>query len=426
MNCLITNVTIVDASSNYHLKTIDIFIKQGQINMIGKNISQSIAAETRYENIDGKKLFLSAGWMDFYANFCDPGNEHKEDIKSGLQSAAAGGFTAVLLLPNTDPVIDNKSAIEYVKQMADGNVVDLFPTSSLTVKGEGKDMTELLDVYHAGAVAYTDANKSVNDAGTLMRGLQYIKPFNGIVINKPDDTSISKGGMMNEGVVSASLGLKPIPSIAEEVMVIRDIYLSEYTQSRLMIGPISTARSVDLIRDAKKKGISVSTFVLSTHLFFDDSYLSSFDSNYKIKPALRTKEDIKALKKGLKDGTIDIIASGHEPQNEELKKVEFDYASSGIINLQTSFSAANTALKDLLSVEELVEKFSINPRRAINKNVPVIKEGEEANLTLFSIESDYIFNTKNNKSKSINSPFFDKPLKGKPIAIINKNQLKYC
>lgn len=421
MNCCIKKVTIVNKAGKHHLNTFDIAIRNGVITEIAKNVTP----DKKDKVINGEGLYVSAGWLDMYCTFGEPGFEHKETLATGLNAAAAGGFTGILLMPNTQPVLDNKSAIAYVKEKSKGHITDVYPAGALTVETKGKDLAELYDMHHAGAVAFTDGNKSVQDSGTVMRALEYVKPFNGVVMNKPNDRSISQNGVMNEGTVSAGLGLKPIPALAEEVIVSRDIQLAQYCNKHLIIGPISTAKSVELIRQAKKKNIPVSCFVVSHNLYLDETALETFDSNLKLNPPLRTKSDVKALHKALLDGTIDAVASGHMPQNEEEKKVEFDYAAFGAINLQTSFAITNTALSGL-TPEWIAALFAEGPRRLLNLPQPVIETGVEANLTFFSTNQPYKLTTADNKSLSFNSPYFNMPLKGCAVAVINNNQLKYC
>ncbi len=421
MNCCIRNVTILNEAGNHHLKQRDVLIQNGIIS----KITSHKTFDKKVKVIDGTGLYLSAGWFDMLSNFCDPGNEHKETIKSGLNAAAAGGFTEVLLLPNTKPAIDNKSGITYVKEQSNGHITSLHTAGCITRGAAGKELAELYDMHTAGAMAFTDGDKSIQDSGVIVRALQYVKPFNGVIISKPNDRSISQEGVMNEGKTSAALGLKPIPALAEEVVVMRDIQLAQYAEAPIIIGPISTAGSVELIRQAKKKKIPISCFILSHHLYLDESELHEFDSNLKLNPPLRTTKDVKALHKGLLDGTIDVIASGHQPQNDELKKVEFDYAAFGAINLQTSFAISNTAMQ-VNNPEWIAEKFADNPRILLHLPTIKIEEGQNANLTLFSMDASWSFTTEMNQSISSNSPYFNKKLKGRPIAIINNNQFQYC
>ena len=418
MNLLLRGVTVVDSNSKYNQKQTDIFIKDGIISAFGKKIK----TEGKFKEIDCKGLFISPGWFDMQVSFCDPGFEHKEDIESGVKAAAAGGFTGVAVLPDTNPSLHSKSEIEYILNRAKGKIVDVNTLGAITRKCEGKELAEIYDMHHAGAVAYSDASNPVTDSGVMMRALQYVKLFDGVVFSHPDDVNVSHEGSMNEGVMSTNLGLKGMPSLAEELMVVRDIYLAEYTQSRVHFSLISTARSVDLIRAAKKKGVKVTCGVSSMHLFFEDKELAEFDTNFKLNPPLRTKEDVTALKSGLKDGTIDVIVSAHQPQNIELKDVEFEYADFGAINLQTSFALANTAVGKNNSLETIIEKISINPRKILGLAIPTVTEDLEANFTLFSVTDEWNFTSEKNKSKSSNSPLLNKKLMGRAVAIFNHNQ----
>jgi len=418
MNLLLRSVTVVDPNSSFNQKQTDIFIANGIISSFGKKIK----TEGKFTEIDCKGLFISPGWFDMQVSFCDPGYEHKEDIESGVKAAAAGGFTGVAVLPDTQPALHSKSEIEYILNRAKGKIVDVHALGAITRKCEGKELAEIFDMHHAGAVAYSDASNPVADSGVMMRALQYVKLFDGVVFSHPDDVNVSHDGSMNEGVMSTNLGLKGMPSLAEELMVVRDIYLAEYTQSRVHFSLISTARSVDLIRAAKKKGVKITCAVSSLHLMFDDSELKEFDSNFKLNPSLRTKKDITALIAGLKDGTIDVIVSAHQPQNIELKDVEFEYADFGVINLQTTFSVANTSVGNNIGLEVLIEKISINPRKILGLKIPTITNGEEANFTLFNPTEEWSLTSEKNKSKSTNTPLLNKKLKGRVIGVFNHNQ----
>ncbi|MFI5135862.1 MAG: dihydroorotase, partial [Chitinophagales bacterium] len=305
-----------------------------------------------------------------------------------------------------------------------GNIVDIFPIGAVTKKCEGKELAEIYDMHQAGAIAFSDAPKPIMIAGLMMRGLLYVKKINGIIISHPHDETIAPGGVMNEGASSVLLGMSGIPSLAEDLMVVRDIELAEYTGSRVHFSCISTKEAVDRIRQAKKKGIPVTAGVNPVHLVLDDSLLSDYDSSYKIFPPLRTKEDIEALKQGLADGTIDVICSGHQPQNIELKEVEFEYAAPGMINLQTCFALANEVLSGIMKPEEIVNKMSVAPRKILGLDLPSITENSKANFTIFDSEAEWQLKRENILSKSVNTPFLDKKLKGKPIAIFNHNHLQ--
>jgi dihydroorotase len=300
------------------------------------------------------------------------------------------------------------------------NLVDVYPLGAISYKREGKDMAEMYDMYQSGAKAFTDGNRPVQDAGLMERALLYTKGFNALVMSYPEDTAIAGKAKVHEGEVSTLLGMKGIPSLAEELMVARDLYLAEYTESRIHFSTISTERSVDLIREAKKNGLQVTCDVAVHHLLLTDEALMGFDSQYKVKPPLRTQKDVKALLKGLKDGTIDAIVSQHTPHEVEFKNVEFEVAEYGMISLQTAFS---TALEAGLSIDTIVQKMAINPRKILNVEVPVIAEGQEANLVLLDKDAEWTYDKSNNRSKSYNSPFIGGKLKGSILLTYNNNKL---
>jgi len=417
MNALIKSAKIVDNNSKLNGKTVDILIEEGIISKIGANIKNP----NKIEEINFNDLHVSLGWFDMRANFCDPGHEYKEDLNSGLKAAAKGGFTGVMVMPDAEPAITTKSGVEYLINKSKGNIVDVLPAGSLSHNCEGKEIAEMYDMHSAGAVAFTDNKKSVSKSNLLNKALLYTQSFNGLIINYPCDTEISNKGQINEGVVSTELGLKGIPALAEELMVSRDIYLAEYCNSRIHLSNITTKKSVQLIKEAKKKGLNITADVNSYHLLFDETELLHFDNHYKVNPPLRTKADTKALIGGLKDGTLDVICSDHTPEDIENKQCEFDHSAFGMINLQTSFSAANTAINGQLELADYIAKISSSPREILGLEKLEIKEGEKANLTLFSPREKWILNKTDIVSKSKNTPFIDKELIGKVYAVINNN-----
>lgn len=420
MNALIKSATIVNSKSPFNGKTVDILIEKGIIKKIAANIKNT----DNFQEIKQKDLHVSIGWFDFRANFCDPGFEYKEDLNSGLKAAAKGGFTGVMVMPSTNPVIDNKSGIEYIINKTKNNIVNAYPAGALSVKCEGNEMAEMYDMHLAGAVAFTDNKKSIANPNLLTRALLYNQSFGGLVINYPNNRHLFNNGQINEGVTSTRLGLKGIPAIAEEIMVNRDIFLAEYCNAAIHLSNISTKKSVQLIKEAKAKGLKITADVNSYHLLLDETELETFDSNLKVMPPLRTKDDIKALIKGLKEGVIDIICSDHTPQDIEHKQCEFDHAAFGIINLQTSFAAMNTALKGKLALDQTIDLITTNPRQTLNLDIPKMEVGEQANLTLFSPTETQVVKTETLVSKSKNSPFIGKTLTGKVYGIVNQNKLE--
>lgn len=415
MKVVLASALILDPNSPHNGQRADILVEDGKITAIGKNLKGD-------RTISSGNLCVSPGWLDLQADFCDPGNEQKETIASGAAAAAAGGFTGVLVMPSTHPPVQSKSEVEYLLRKAQGLAVDIYPAGALSQQLEGKDMAELYDMHLAGAKAFTDGHKAVHNAGLLVRTLMYSRNFNGKIFVHCDEKSISLDGKMNEGPMSTALGLKGIPALAEELMVARNIYLCEYAGAPLHFMNISTARSAELIRAAKKQGLPVTAAVNACNLAWDDSALEEFDSNLKVSPPLRSKEDIAALITALADGTIDAITSDHRPEDPESKVVEFDLAAFGMIGLETAFALARTAVPQL-PVEKLAAIFSAAPRRLLGLDAPVLKEGEPANLTAFDPDLEWTFTEKDIRSLSRNTPAIGKKLKGKPLAIINHGQL---
>jgi dihydroorotase len=419
MKLILKSVTVIDPNSKHNGKTTDVFIQDEKIVKIGKNLSEAGA-----KIFDVKGACVSPGWFDMNVNFCDPGFETKEDILSGSQAAAKGGYTGIALMPNTNPPLHSKSEIEYVKNKSKNNITDIYPLGTISRDRAGKDLAEMFDMKSSGAIAFSDGDLPVYDAGLMSRALLYAKGINTLIYSYSEDKSIAQKGMMNEGVMSTLLGIKGIPALAEELMIARDIYIAEYNEASVHFTTISTAHSVELIRKAKKKGLKVTADVSVNHLFFDETLLSDFNSNYKVKPPLRTKEDIKALKNGLKDGTIDAITSQHTPEDIEHKNVEFEIAGYGMIGLQTAFALMNMSLLKIMSAEELIEKISLAPRRILNIEIPVIEEGGNANLTIFDMEKEWTLSSDEIVSRSKNTPLTGMKLKGKALAIYNNKQFK--
>lgn len=419
MNVLIRKATIIDKNSSYNGQKVDLLIENGQISKIDADIQADVS-----KVIEGAHICVSIGWMDIGTQIGDPGYEHREDLHSASLAAAAGGFTAIACYPNSNPVVDSKSGILYIKQNTNHNLVNFYPIGAISEKCEGKDITEMIDMQRAGAVAFSDGKYPLQDNGLMMRALLYIKSFNGVIINQPQDKTIVHDGQANEGIVSTSLGIRGIPNMAEEIMLQRDIFLANYTQSRLHVANISTAAAVEMVRKAKQDGLQITASVAAMNLAYADTAIHGFDSNYKVLPPLRTEKDIKALKDGLQDGTIDLINSNHTPLEEEAKKLEFTYAEFGIIGLETSFAVANMNLAKCLSLEQLIEKLTIAPRQLLEIEIPIIEEGNRANLTIFDPKHNWVYEEKNIKSKSKNSPFIGQKLKGKVLGVINNEQIQ--
>jgi dihydroorotase len=417
MNILIKQATVIDSTSPHNGRVVDILIEKGVITQIKK----SIVPEKGVKTIEAEGLHVSAGWLDMQVNFCDPGYEHKETLNNGLKSAAKGGFTSVCLMSGTNPPLHNKAQIEYVANRAKDNLVDVLPIGTLSHNQEGKDLSEMYDMKISGAVAFSDYKKSTKDAGLILRALQYSQNINSFIITHCDDKTISHDGLVNEGVTSTKLGLKGIPALAEEIMLQRNIQILEYTGGKMHIPTISTKGSVELIKKAKAKKLNITCGVAAYNLLLDDSELEGFDTNYKVNPPLRTKDDIDALKKGLADGVIDVIVSDHAPQDIESKDLEFDHADNGMIGLESCFGVLNMALSSKLSLENIIDTLTKNPRTILGLDALSVKEGAEANLTLFNPTKKYLFGKSHIVAANKNSGFIGKELKGVVIGVVNKN-----
>ena len=415
MKVLIKNATIHSPSSPFHGKIKSIFIENGIITKIDNDLNVDT------DNIiEGKDLSVSIGWIDCFANFCDPGQEFKETAESGANATAAGGFTEVMLIPNTQPVVSNKSQVEYIIQKSKTLPVTIHPIGAITKYAEGKELSEMFDMFHSGAVAFSDGTNPVQSSGILQKALEYILPVNGTIIQLPEVKSIGANGLMNEGAISTKLGLQGKPALSEELMIARDIEILRYTNSKIHFTGISTEKSVELIAVAKKENLSVSCSVTPYHLFFCDEDLGDYDTNLKVNPPLRTKNDRDALREGIKNGIVDFIASHHQPQDWDQKVCEFQYAKNGMETLESVFGAAQICG---ISTERFLQMQTENIREVFNLPLPSIAEGEKANLTIFVPAEEYVFEERNIYSKSKNNAFIDKKLKGKVIGIINKDRL---
>lgn len=416
MKILINNVTIADPQSPFHLQTLSVFIDAGIIKQIAPNIN-----EPADEIIDAKNAFISPGFTDIFAHAADPGFEHNETLASLADAAIAGGYTTVAVLPNTNPVVDKKTTVSYIKNTAANLPVHVCSMGAVSKQIEGKELAEMYDMKSAGAVAFTDGIKPVQNAGLLLKALQYVKAFNGVIIQVPIDTSIGANGLMHEGITSTRLGLPGIPAMAEELIVARDIKLSRYTDSHVHFTGVSSPKSLEYINRAKEGGLKVTCSVTPYHLYFCDEDLLNYDTNLKVNPPLRSKEDMIALRRAVMNGTVDAIASHHIPQDWDSKTIEFEYAKEGMISLQTALFCLVTILPDI-SPEQVVNLFSIHPRKILSLPQTIIEVGATAECTLWSKIGTTTLTLENNKSKSNNSPFMNKTLQGGIIAVVNKNQ----
>lgn len=418
MKIILKNAVIVDPNSEWNSKKADILIDDGIIIEIANSITDKLAQTVEFPN-----LHVSPGWFDMHVNFRDPGEEYKETIESGIAAAIAGGFTGVALMPSTTPPISNKAMVDYIVNRARHTPVDVMPCGTVSAEGKGQQLSEMYDMKLAGAVAFTDDKSPIKNSGLLSRALLYAKNFNGTIMSFPFDQSAQVGGMMNEGVTSTMLGLEGIPNVAEELQVTRDLYLTEYNDAKIHFSTISSPRSLDLIAEAKESGLSVSCDIAIHNLILNDEIVSSFDTNFKVMPPLKTEEDRLELIEGLRDGTIDVICSDHTPEDVEHKDLEFGAANYGIIGLETLFGLAITNLSNVLTLDELINKISINPRSILQLDIPMIRLGFEANLTLFDPSLEWTFQSSKSKSKAKNTPFDGCELIGKAIGVYNNKEL---
>lgn len=417
MKFLLKQVYITDPNSPQHRSRKDILIANGIISAIADSVPEAADCV-----VDQPDLSVSPGWADPFSHFCDPGYEYKETLQSGAAAAAAGGFTSVFVIPNTKPVIDAKSQVEYVVQQSKSLPVQLVPLGAITKNAEGKELAEMYDMNRSGALAFSDGLQPLQSAGILLKALQYIKSFNGVIIQIPDDKTIAPHGLIHEGLVSTRLGLPGKPIMAEELMVARDIKLARYADSKLHFTGVSSPKSLEYIKRAKDAGIQVTCSVTPYHLAFCDEDLYSYDTNLKVNPPLRSREDMLALRKAVEDGTIDCIASHHIPQDWDNKTCEFEYAKSGMIGLQTCYPVLKTIMPGV-SEERWVEMLCLNPRTIFGLPLPTIQQGAAANLTLFQPQAGWTFTKDQVKSRSQNSPFIDKQFTGKVAGIVNGDKL---
>ncbi|WP_372752657.1 dihydroorotase family protein [Mariniflexile sp.] len=414
MNILIKSATILDSKSEFHNTTQDILVENGVIS----SIENQIKNPGNYQEISFENLHISQGWFDSSVCFGEPGFEERETIKNGLKTAAASGFTTVAMNANSNPVIQSNSDITFVNTKALNNPVTLLPVGALTIGSKGEDLAELYDMNSAGAVAFYDYKKPISNPNLMKIALQYASNFDGLVCSFPQENKISGNGVVNEHINSTKLGLKGIPALAEELQVARDLFLLEYTGGKLHIPTISTLKSVELIREAKKKHLDVTCSVAIHNLYFTDAVLSDFNTHYKVLPPLRTQNDVDALVEAVKDGTIDMVTSDHNPIDIEHKKIEFDYAAYGTIGLESAFGALQTIFTTTQTIEILTKGKS----RFGLESTP-IKIGNKVNLTLFNPDAKFTFTNKHIISKSKNAIFENESLKGCVYGIIANNQM---
>jgi dihydroorotase len=403
-------------------ETADVFIRDGTIRTIGEDL----APDDDVPEYDASDKLISPGWMDMHVHLREPGFEHKETIATGAAAAAAGGFTDVACMPNTDPPIHTRDVVEFVQERAADTPVSVHPIACVSKERGGEELAELADLADGGAVAFSDDGAPVHDAGLMRRALEYSTMLDRPIINHMEVPSLNPSGHMHEGEVSARIGVDGIPGAADDVMIARDVELAAFTGGHVHVAHISTARGVELVRRAKARDLPVTAEVCTHHVTLTDAAVedSGFDTHTKMHPPLRSPEDVAALKEGLADGTIDALCTDHAPHATYEKDVEFTAAPFGITGLGTAWGLIGRELiaPGVLSVEEAVQALTTAPRRILRLDSPTLAEGEPAALTIFDASTRWTFTEDHVRSKSQNTPFLDDELVGRPWAIYNDGQ----
>ncbi len=419
MKHLFKNVTIIDKRSPYHKQKVNILVHDDQLVAIGADVSDSKA-----KVFDMEGNCVSPGWVEMHSNFADPGYEEREDLKSGAKAAAAGGFTGVCLVPSTQPVIQSKSDIEYLLHKSDETDINIYPIGALSKNLSGEELTEMYDMQQAGAVAFYDDKNAIKNPNLLKLALLYAQNI-APILTHPNHAELTKGAQINEGPISTYLGLKGMPAFAEEIQIVRDLFIAKYTNCKIHFSGISTKGSVDLIRNAKQEGQSVTADVNFYNIILTDSLLNDYDTNLKVNPPLRDNEDVIALLEGLKDGTIDAICADHVPQDIEKKQCEFEHASFGMAAIECVFGALHSAISEI-SIDLFIEKISTNPRAILDLPDIKIVEGAIADLTFYNLNERWTLDKSTTHSRAFNNPFLGKELRGKVKGIFNKGKFTHA
>jgi dihydroorotase len=421
MKIILKNINLLNPDQGINEKGTDLLIIDGIISKIGK-VADSETGDAKVYDFTGK--YVVPGLFDMHVHLREPGREDEETVKTGCDSAANGGFTGIACMPNTEPAIDSAEVVTLIKEKAINHLVDVHPIGAATLGRKGEIISPMAELVEAGAVGFSDDGVAIKTSAMLRRALEYSGMYNVPIIEHCEDESLT-GGAMNEGINSTALGLPPVPSVSEDIIVSRDLLMAEYTAGKIHIAHISTKKSVEMVREAKKKGIKVTAEVTPHHFTLTDDAVKTYDTNVKMSPPLRSHYDVEAIHKGLKDGTIDCLASDHAPHSPEEKEAEFEIAPNGILGLETEVGLALSELyaKKVLSLEQIVEKMAINPRKVLNIPVPKFDEGETANLTILDADAVWTVDINKFKSKSHNSPFDKRLMTGRGIGVINNGKM---
>ena len=428
MKLLLTGARVIDPSRKMDA-VADVLLENGKITQIAPDLAKTLNSKSsgKIKTIDLASMIIVPGLIDMHTHLREPGLEYKETIASGSAAAVAGGFTSVACMPNSSPINDNRSITEFIKRKAaEAALANVYPIGAISKDSAGSQLTEFWDLKEAGIVALSDDGKPVMDAALMRRALEYASSLGLPVISHCEDTNLSGGGLMNEGYYSTILGLRGIPSIAEEAMIARDILIAEFTKTSVHIAHVSTAGSVRLIREAKKRGLKVTAETAPHYFTLTDESLQGYDTNFKINPPLRCPDDLAAIKEGLADGTLDVIACDHAPHGRTDKEVEFEYAACGISGLETSLGLSLQLIRDgVISWPELITKMSTNPARILNLPKGTLKSGADADITVIDPQIRWTVDVKAFRSRGKNSPFHGREMQGRAVLTIVGGDIKY-